>query len=715
MILRRCIASFGGLDRAELCFHAGLNVITAPNEAGKSTWSAFLLAMFYGIDTAERARAGTLPAKNKFRPWNGAPMEGRVELLWQGREITIERTSSGRTPLGKFRAYETQSGLEVPQLTAENCGLVLLGVERSVFERSAFVRQSGMAVTSDGTLEQRLRDLVTTADETVSYEATAQTLRALRNRCMSNRANGLIPQTQAQLAHTEQRLEEIHQLHHADLALRAQQAALSEDIAHLERQLQEQARQQADRQQRQLESSAAALEQAQRRYQDALQASEGLPTLAALQSLRQQWHDAAQQCYSLPSMPQAPEPPEVPRGFADALSAQNQAAADVADLEPCAPLSHPLLLFLLAALALAAGIALLAFQSLTGLIFLACSAVLAGLEFFRRQRNSQAVQQQAARAAEIAARYGTTDREQILRAAAEYAARQSLYEEQNARYLQSCAAVRAQQEAVNGQLDRLQQQIHALWPQAKDPQAAIEHAMERCRWTQTAASEVDAARRQLEALQRAVGTGGTAAPLLSAGAGSEADRLRQMHLQLQQLNATLAQHAGRVEAIGDPAALQAQKEQMQDQLVLLEEKYRSIDLAMQALEQAEGILQTQFSPQITKTAGELIARLTQSRYDTVLLEKGMAVSARQADEVASHPLAALSGGTMDQMYLAVRLAICTHVLPKDAPLILDDALVYFDDVRMAQAMRVLQDYAQSRQVLLFSCQSREADWAKHNL
>lgn len=57
--------------------------------------------------------------------------------------------------------------------------------------------------------------------------------------------------------------------------------------------------------------------------------------------------------------------------------------------------------------------------------------------------------------AAIAARYGTTDREEILRTAAEYAARQSVYMAQHARYVQDCETIRAQQDLANAQLDRL--------------------------------------------------------------------------------------------------------------------------------------------------------------------------------------------------------------------------------------------------------------------
>ena len=86
------------LHSAELALGEGLNVIEAPNEGGKSTWSAFLRAMLYGINTKERDRQGYLAEKNRYQPWSGAAMEGSVELLWQGRSVTLRRGPKGSTP-----------------------------------------------------------------------------------------------------------------------------------------------------------------------------------------------------------------------------------------------------------------------------------------------------------------------------------------------------------------------------------------------------------------------------------------------------------------------------------------------------------------------------------------------------------------------------------------------------------------------------------------
>ena len=88
MIIHAMTASFGKLQNQTLTLKPGLNVIHAPNEWGKSTWCAFLLAMLYGIDTSARASRGVLPDKTRYAPWSGVPMSGRMDITWQGRDMT---------------------------------------------------------------------------------------------------------------------------------------------------------------------------------------------------------------------------------------------------------------------------------------------------------------------------------------------------------------------------------------------------------------------------------------------------------------------------------------------------------------------------------------------------------------------------------------------------------------------------------------------------
>lgn len=95
------------------------------------------------------------------------------------------------------------------------------------------------------------------------------------------------------------------------------------------------------------------------------------------------------------------------------------------------------------------------------------------------------------------------------------------------------------------------------------------------------------------------------------------------------------------------------------------------------------------------------------RYQKVLLSRDL--SLETDSEGAQRSVQLLSQGAADQLYLAVRLAICDLVLPEDksVPLILDDALLTFDDDRLHAALDYLLEESEKRQVLLFTCQKRE--------
>ena len=227
-------ASFGKLDGDVLRLEPGLNVISAPNEWGKSTWCAFLTAMLYGVETRERTTRGQLADKERYQPWSGRPMEGILRFEHQGRDITIQRRSKGRIPLGEFQAYETRTGLPVPELTAENCGMVLLGVEKSVFQRTGFIRFSDLAVVPDENLWERLRQSVTSGDESSGSAALGRKLRELKNKCRSPRG-GLIPDVQRQIAQLEGQLQERQSLEELHQRLTAQSESANEELKALER------------------------------------------------------------------------------------------------------------------------------------------------------------------------------------------------------------------------------------------------------------------------------------------------------------------------------------------------------------------------------------------------------------------------------------------------------------------------------------------------
>ena len=181
MKITKMKATFGCLDDAVLELIDGINVFKLPNEGGKSTWTAFVTAMFYGLDPRRGAK-GRPADKERFAPWNGKPMEGQLELSLQGRTIVLQRTSSKSKPFSQFRAWDKSTGLEIPELTGENCGRKLLGVERSVFCRSALLSGTELAVTQDEKLSARLSSLAASGRQDDSFLRAEERLKTWQNR-----------------------------------------------------------------------------------------------------------------------------------------------------------------------------------------------------------------------------------------------------------------------------------------------------------------------------------------------------------------------------------------------------------------------------------------------------------------------------------------------------------------------------------------------------
>ena len=133
---------------------------------------------------------------------------------------------------------------------------------------------------------------------------------------------------------------------------------------------------------------------------------------------------------------------------------------------------------------------------------------------------------------------------------------------------------------------------------------------------------------------------------------------------------------------------------------------------MEALDSANTALQHRFSPSLGRRTSEIFQELTGGQYTGAALDRTFHLSAEPAGDSLYRDAALLSAGAADQLYLSARLAICDLVLPRETavPVILDDALATFDDSRCAAALRWLRAEAEHRQILLFTCHSREADF-----
>lgn len=130
-------------------------------------------------------------------------------------------------------------------------------------------------------------------------------------------------------------------------------------------------------------------------------------------------------------------------------------------------------------------------------------------------------------------------------------------------------------------------------------------------------------------------------------------------------------------------------------------------LALQILEESYREMEQQFAPEMNQKAGEYLEALTGGVYKSLRVDRYFMVEVAGRNGYDFHKADYFSGGTTDQIYLALRLAIADIIRPDEEkmPLLLDDALIQYDDRRAAYALGLLLKLAEDRQVILLSCKN----------
>ncbi len=733
MIIKSMTANFGRLEHETLELHEGMNILTLPNEGGKSTWSAFIRVMFYGLNTRERDKKGFLADKTRYQPWNGGAMEGEMIVTWQGRDVRIRRYTKNNTPMGACDITYADTDEAVPNLNGDNLGDIMLGVSRNVYERSAFLSADSSAVSQTPELEKRLASLVSSGEEGVSATQVRDTLSQWQ-RQRKYRTKGYIPTLEGRREELQANLEGI-----SDLTVRIRETKTKLDqYDEMRTKLRYQlALHQATAENQQAEAyqnAAAELQQAQARLtklEGQLPAQDVMPEkaelekarddVAALRGLDESIKQAQQQ---VPPAEEAALEAEaacadpVFTGTVEETQAQVQTAADkIHQLEEQAQKKNRLITALpIAGAVLTGGVlagAYVALGRLESVSFAAfaflvvgiiCGAVAASGKKKLLRQSKQELE-----------RFGAASVTQLQERADHYCHRR-----------EKALQLELERQRLQGIVDELQDKRNQEWQQLHDfvvsfaPEvqdvfgfsAAVSRTLTLIDAVATAKQRVESAEKLFETVaSHGKGSSGSVPETPSVTKEQAEAGLKEVDRRITVLQSDLSGMKGRLSAQSDEETILAELDRIERELAKHQQDYDALQIALDVLDQADAEMRSRFSPELNRLASAYLSRLTGNRYDKVCLTRDMEAGAEETDGVVTRDVLSLSTGTADQLWLAVRLAVCDLALPADdpCPLVLDDALSSFDDDRVLLALRLLQEISRKRQIVMFSCHSKDSE------
>lgn len=154
--------------------------------------------------------------------------------------------------------------------------------------------------------------------------------------------------------------------------------------------------------------------------------------------------------------------------------------------------------------------------------------------------------------------------------------------------------------------------------------------------------------------------------------------------------------------------IEEELETLQEEKNELEEKRENIKRTTQYLEIAYNKMKEQITPKFTEELSNVMEKISDGQYKNVRINTNgeIIVEQNNGEYVNAENL---SIGTIDQLYLSLRLATVKEITKENMPIILDEAFAYYDNERLENILKYLSNEYSNKQIIIFTCTKREKE------
>lgn len=153
-------------------------------------------------------------------------------------------------------------------------------------------------------------------------------------------------------------------------------------------------------------------------------------------------------------------------------------------------------------------------------------------------------------------------------------------------------------------------------------------------------------------------------------------------------------------------------EYYEDKISIYEEKLAAIDMAHEKIVEISDNIHNSFVPTLNSSISENFSNITEGKYKNVKIDDKMNITLIEPKSDHMTSIDSLSGGTVDQIYFALRFSLSKLMSNNlNVPLILDDCFAQYDCNRLSKVIQMIHRESKRRQILLFTCHNREVDIA----
>lgn len=676
------VNAYGNIENKDINLEEGINIIHGANESGKSTLLNYIISIFYGISRNKDGKA--LSDYEKYKPWNSNEFSGRISYkLENGEKYEIFRDFNKKNPkIYNDKLEDISDRFETDKKDGSKFFIEQMGIDKQMYLSTVVSTQEEVRLNekNQNMLIQKIANLAGTGEDNVSYKkALIKLQEKIRDEIGTNKTSQKpINIIEKEIVEINNKIVETEKYRNRKYEIDAEKEQILSELKELEQQkqiLQE------------LQNSMKSEEETKNRLE--IREKNRKDNIAKINELTNQKNTINAESERVQSAKNHLQ--DIIKGHKENIEKLNSEIEKIAnEKEETQEKEKPSISFIIItvvlAIALICSIILIKNYIVSGILGV---AIIANIVFYVINKNKQKVNK--AKLREKINQEKQYKREKLENQKQQIIANVNTTEKELEKQEEEEKQVNSELSMLKGQIILLEKNNEKITEEIEQDNKAIKEESNKNKQQIIEKYKdknindllyINDYQNYISKIEETINN----------------NRIRIKGLEIE-YNTIVPQ-------LDEMVVLEEKREADKEKLAELREKESIINIAIENLMDAYEEMKTTITPKFTKNLSESIQKISSNKYNKVTIndENGMIIENNRGEYVEAIKL---STGTIDQLYLALRLSMIDELSKENLPIILDESFAYSDNNRLKNMLQYLTSDLNNHQTIIFTCTDRE--------
>lgn len=676
------VNAYGNIENKDINLEEGINIIHGANESGKSTLLNYIISIFYGISRNKDGKV--LSDYEKYKPWNSNEFSGRISYkLENGEKYEIFRDFNKKNPkIYNDKLEDISDRFETDKKDGSKFFIEQMGIDKQMYLSTVVSTQEEVRLDekNQNMLIQKIANLAGTGEDNVSYKkALIKLQEKIRDEIGTNKTSQKpINIIEKEIVEINNKIVETEKYRNRKYEIDAEKEQILSELKELEQQkqiLQE------------LQNSMKSEEETKNRLE--IREKNRKDNIAKINELTNQKNTINAESERVQSAKNHLQ--DIIKGHKENIEKLNSEIEKIAnEKEETQEKEKPSISFIVITvvleIALICSIILIKNYIVSGILGV---AIIANIVFYVINKNKQKVNK--AKLREKINQEKQYKREKLENQKQQIIANVNTTEKELEKQEEEEKQVNSELAMLKGQIILLEKNNEKITEEIEQDNKAIKEESNKNKQQIIEKYKdknindllyINDYQNYISKIEETINN----------------NRIRIKGLEIE-YNTIVPQ-------LDEMVVLEEKREADKEKLAELREKESIINIAIENLMDAYEEMKTTITPKFTKNLSESIQKISSNKYNKVTIndENGMIIENNRGEYVEAIKL---STGTVDQLYLALRLSMIDELSKENLPIILDESFAYSDNNRLKNMLQYLTSDLNNHQTIIFTCTDRE--------